>query len=96
MVELHAMKKLGDRNRHITMFESEDQKERYDDYVARKKKEAEIVQKLQNIMEEAEKKREEEIYLEEREKFCEILRQEELEKNKAAQVESTPEVATSA
>merc|ERR1711957_512582 len=49
-VELHGLKKLGNKPRHISMFENDDQKERYDEYIARKKLEIEVEDKVKAIM----------------------------------------------
>lgn len=66
------------------MFENDDQKETYDQYMARKRKEREIEDKVQSIMERADEKKQKQIYLAERDAYCERMRQEELAKSNSA------------
>ena len=67
------------------MFENEDQKERYDQWVERKAEEKRIEAKIQAIMEAQEEKRKQEIYIQERDRFCEKLKaEEESKKNDSA------------
>ena len=70
------MKKLDGKERRVTYFENENQGESYKEYMARKKKERAIEDRIQKVMEEAEQRREEELYLEEREKFGQQLKKE--------------------
>jgi len=76
IAELNMMKKLDGKERRVTYFENENQGESYKEYMARKKEERAIEDRIQKVMEEAEQKREEELYLEEREKFGEQLKKE--------------------
>ena len=77
LVELRALKRLGEKQRHMSVFENEEQKERFDEYKERKDREVAIMKKLQTIMEEAERKREVEFYEQEKAEFLEKLRLEE-------------------
>ena len=76
IAELNMMKKLDGKERRVTYFENENQGESYKEFMARKKEERAIEDRIQKVMEEAEQKREEELYLEEREKFGEQLKKE--------------------
>ena len=70
------MKKIDGKQRRVSYFENENQGETYADYKARKVEERKIEDRIQKVMEEAEQKRDHELYLEEREKFGEQLKQE--------------------
>jgi len=82
ITEIHGLKKLGNKQRQVTMFENEDQKERYDQWKERKTEEKRIEDKIQKIMEAQEEKRKQEIYIRDRDRFCEKLKAEEEAKGK--------------
>ena len=76
IAELNMMKKLDGKERRVTYFENENQGESYKEFMARKKEDRAIEDRIQKVMEEAEQMREEELYLEEREKFGQQLKKE--------------------
>ena len=81
--EINMMKKMGNTPRLVTHWENDEQQElyavgnRYDAWLRKRRLENEVIDKLESKMKAVDSEREKEIYLAERDAYCERMRQEE-------------------